>query len=123
MNDTKFKIWCMDTKTWIKNEYGGYEFTMGDEHVGMPSYIYVQYIGQTDKNGTEIHKGHVVKAKFTKDMGQWDKELTPLIKEVKWIDSKAAFEPFFNYGTDYEYNVGPWEVIGNIFENPELLED
>jgi len=120
MDDTKFKIWCMDTKTWIKNEYGGYEFTMGDEHVGMPSYIYVQYIGMKDKRDVDVYgqdickdsDGHLHRI-FWGQFGvcaeyrAWDRDCGTV-----WTSCRLEKIPYWDL-----------EVVGNVFENPELLED
>jgi len=123
MNDTKFKIWCMDTKTWIKNEYGGYEFTMGDEHVGMPSYIYVQYTGLKDKNGVEIYDGDIVNQWWRSSFGK-DGDKIIGVHKIVFDEQQLAYGS--NAGGFWYYlaKMHPMniEVVGNIHENPELLE-
>lgn len=69
----------------------------------------MQYTGLKDKNGREIYEGDVVKNEYGKVM------------EVQYDPRSAAF----GVGDYYFGTIGSGkilEVIGNIFENPELLE-
>ncbi|MFR2528735.1 MAG: YopX family protein [Clostridium paraputrificum] len=80
----------------------------------------MQYTGLKDKNGTEIYEGDIVK---------YTSELENGIFEVKygkcrfyglWIEAN-----FMGIATDLFYLgcSNELEVIGNIYENPELLEE
>ena len=72
----------------------------------------MQYTGLKDKNGVEIYEGDILRIGSS------------LIEEVKWVgvgDWVGAKQPmvgFISYETIYPK---PIEVIGNIYENPELL--
>lgn len=114
MRDIKFRAWdAIAKKMWTPivglngvlltyNQIGGY--------VSFPAYEdpLMQYTGLKDKNGIEIYEGDIIKDEID---GYHD---TVVYKENKFI-----LEPT---GDDCVY----WdkcEVIGNIYENPELLND
>ena len=67
-----------------------------------------QYTGLKDINSVEIYEGDIVKAKTN-------------IGYVKYNEKDCKFEVCtLDWDIDFsEYSC--WEVIGNIYENPELL--
>ena len=85
-------------------------------------WILMQYTGLKDKNGKEIYEGDVVKT-FTVTGGklQEDKGL----QEIHWWNSgfcrgikDVQGLPLWWLDKDTQ----KFEVVGNIYENPELLE-
>ena len=74
----------------------------------------MQYTGLKDKNGKEIYEGDVVKC-HDHPTGIYD-GVGEVIFNCGYYSVKALLPPLHDYGTAWT------EVIGNIYENPELLE-
>ena len=94
-----------------------------------------QYTGLTDKNGVRIFEGDILRG-FEYPFRSNNNGEFNYFAEIVWFDDSSAFgiytfkNPKSNVrgisegNTDYlEYfNVDKWEVIGNIHDNPELME-
>ena len=78
----------------------------------------VQFTGFCDKNNEEIYEGDIVKFIDRVTIPNKPEEC---ITEVFWWDVMACFA-LKNTHTEFNFTiVDEMEVIGNIYENPELL--
>ena len=114
---------------WYCSEFGSMRTDEVDpETVG-------QFTGLTDKNGVKIFEGDILRGFEYPFCSNINGEFN-YFAEIVWFDDSSAFgiytfkNPKSNVrgisegNTDYlEYfNADKWEVIGNIHDNPELLE-
>ncbi|GAG79107.1 unnamed protein product [marine sediment metagenome] len=80
--------------------------------------ILLQYTGLKDKDGKEIYEGHIVHF-LNHNTGEF------LKREVKWNETFMGWDIYTvrNYveNTPTSKDAGI-EIIGNIYENPELLK-
>ena len=103
-------------------EYG--TIIYGDDIVADLTKVDVmQFTGLKDKNGKEIYKGDILRI-----INEYDKVN---ITEVKFIDGGFTVEDDFG---EYDMTTIGWainiwdnensnyEIIGNIYENPDLLK-
>lgn len=108
----KFRGKSLNTGAWVygdlqhKGKRTFVEYEVAPETVG-------QYTGMNDKHGEYIYEGDIVLCKFgycgnPRMFAHEDKVV------VKW--GRAAYDSL-NSSDIYEY-----EIIGNIYDNPELLK-
>ena len=114
--EIKFRIWDKINRMWLRC-FNVNLFDIGD----LPNVELMQYTGLKDKNGKEIYEGDIVKYKFPYDTRL--KHISP----VKFLETEASFGIKDIYGNEIPlYTISAnnyFEVIGNIYENKNLLEE
>ena len=127
--------WITDSETYIRDGDG---IWLSDENLNVVTVIpetVGQYTGLTDKNGKKIFEGDILRG-FEYPFCSNNNGEFNYFAEIVWFDDSSAFgiytfkNPKSNVrgilegNTDYlkYFNVDKWEVIGNIHDNPELLE-
>lgn len=136
MRDIKFKIWNKIEKRMysyvnvkeISPIHDRVIVSNGNKMFDFHDIELLQYTGLTDKNGTPIYEGDIIKAYHwsldenfnpVKDESSYD------IREVVWSDEHASYlvlGEIDNLPSDYLGNCSQIEVMGNKFEHGELLE-
>ena len=89
-----------------KNNYGNYTISFNEIEL-------MQYTGLKDKNGEEIYEGDILKSYYYID--------TPNGEQERYHQKEIKFDEI-----SCEYNINAFEnleVIGNIYDNPELLKE
>ena len=133
MRPFKFRAWDVEEKCWIPQEqlaidafgegiltYEGSQDRWCNETI---PYILMQFTGRLDKNGTEIYEGDVVEYGWLIEHGshETDNSGTGVVQF-----DEQALEYNIKPLDDREYPslgiVSDCKVIGNIHENPELVE-
>ena len=81
-----------------------------------------QFTGLTDKNGTKIFEGDIVKREFTLWHGETKKTRETQIGVVVYSNRDCGFQVKKKCNLRKPWDGDTIEVIGNIHDNPELLE-
>ena len=114
VRDSEGKPHIVDTKYAV---YLGGEpiFVCEDECEVIPETV-GQYTGLTDKNGKKIFEGDIVKNEYRKGKYQYFKIVYDARVYCWQVENKYGMLGFL-------YNcIGDLEIIGNIHDNPKLLE-
>jgi uncharacterized phage protein (TIGR01671 family) len=87
----------------------------------------LQFTGYFDRNGKEIFEGDILSIPSSKSDTGYNKLIKKEIIFFMGAFCTKRHDSEFNYDRDYgmpgncEGSGNPWIVIGNKFENPELL--
>lgn len=127
----KYRAWdkankkLCDVKTW--SEFNGGEVTIKRDGenasyvVSLDDIVIMQSTGLFDKNGTEIFEGDIVKScGYDSDQGRIYKT-TDFTGVIVYRKNSFCLQ-FGDFLDSWWANDEEVEVIGNIYENPELLE-
>ena len=131
----KFKVWNESLKQWVDPTvcfFGsdGVFFTFdGGLHKAAPHYKAVFWTGLHDKNGKEIWEGDVVQQPMNQITGYESSDGSPIWGGKTIIKGHVIFK---DGRFEVEETIHIWlplakvngvEVLGSIYENPELLKE
>lgn len=107
MREIKFRAWKkFENRFYTQeemNEIGGYYYTHRVDNE-WDEYPIQQYTGLKDKNGKEIYEGDILSAEG------WSNVV------IKWEDAQS-----FSLSEEYGQYAYDFTIIGNIYENKELI--
>lgn len=108
MRVIKFRAWDKEEKSWVPSGIM-LELVIGkDLSQENDRFELMQYIGVNDKNGKEIYEGDVL------EVDDYWRTLNVVVELEEGV--------FFPFGDpDQSPRPEQVEIIGNIYENPELL--
>ena len=127
MREILFRGKCFNTEEWVEGYLGievpdelviqkfsydeYFKSNCIDQYSVKPETI-GQYTGLSDKNGTKIFEGDILHAAQGNFVVRWSESICSFV-----AGEKERMRPCMNSGT-----MNCCEVIGNIFDNPELIE-
>ena len=104
MRQIKFRAWDKVNKKWLETE-----LILKDEQVD-----FVEFTGLLDKNGEEIYEGDIVRFGFANNLTThevvFDKNF--MCRDMIHNRREVGMREFWS---------DRLEIIGNIYENPELI--
>lgn len=123
--EIKFRVWDSVKKQWTFDFYFGLDLRPDPilEGRDMDDFIFQEFTGLKDKNGKNIYEGDILCEKMTKELAAEGNDC--FIGQV--IYSSGAFmleDGDVLYGHVLSFSPDVLEdfyVIGNIFDNPELI--
>jgi uncharacterized phage protein (TIGR01671 family) len=112
MREIKFRAWNKSARAMLE---WGYLRVCGQHLLFVDSLTWMQFTGLIDKNGKEIYEGDIVE--------QYAESEWSLRYEIQWRDDHCGFwmntqgKPHL----DLNHYREKLTVVGNIYENPELV--
>ena len=123
MREIKFRAWDKKDKLWV----AGWSIGQAGVQTETSNKVFMQYTGLQDKNGKEIFEGDVVKIE---DYYENIRIGIIVFDSGTYKLQNLGQNFYYQFGSDGEYD---WEsienvdednieIIGNLYENPELLD-
>lgn len=103
--EIKFRVLCERSNTM-------FFIGLGHTYKDLSDTKIMQFTGLLDKNGAEIYEGDIIRH----DEANMNMQVVFENGCFNWADENGKSYNALHVG------VGSWTVIGNIYENPELLE-
>lgn len=126
--EIKFRAWdselkfMVDPSKYLVGFDGKLYFNNGGQLIDQTDKLkFMQFIGQTDKHEKEIFQGDIIS-----NNSSWHQGNTWVIEKkfgcflMRFVSGVA--EPKNGFILSYDFNLDIYEIIGNIYENENLIK-
>jgi uncharacterized phage protein (TIGR01671 family) len=117
MRSIKFRAWDRLNNKMYHTPFNGKIGEINDIFLNAGNWIYLQYTGQIDKDGTEVYEEDILEVNTVigKDFSQVLLHFTN--RYVVTFENAGFSFGGYTFGNSHLERI---KVIGNIYENPEL---
>ena len=124
MRELRFRVWDVDGRAMIYGQTAIDAIPLAEAN---PETIFImQYTGLPDKRGVEIYEGDIVKHPLcVKEPHEADESCATFIGRIQFEVDRGQYLAINTKQNGYVIALSEaykFEVIGNIYESPELLE-
>jgi uncharacterized phage protein (TIGR01671 family) len=126
MKELKFRIWSKRVNQYIDIDTSNYDFSLNELFYELQkNHVVQQFTGLKDVNGKDIYEGDIIRYEYPEQprysrKGYENPNLPDNMSVIRWTREGEDNHPGFRV-YDLNGQGGKIEVIGNIFENSELL--
>ena len=120
MREIKFRVWNKDINCYMDEIYTPYNTLINSTR--FEDLLFEQYTGLKDKNKREIYEGDIIflEREVCSERGEFENytEKTKFVVEFK----NGSFGKVTEINHEH-WTISKFDVIGNILDNPELLNN
>ena len=108
-------------------DWNKYDFGYGDLQLDINDDPVMQFTGLQDKNGKDIYEGDIVemRIRWAEYKGQDEDEMPVRYQKGRVVFDSGCFwidSPLVSINCHFHYNNSDREVIGNIYETPDVKD-
>lgn len=123
----KFRVWDTFDEDMVNDIFFSWQdcgYESLNECLSDERWKFMQSTGLFDTNDKEVFERDVVKCYTVTEEGEYEYVGVVCLKDFAFVivDEKDTYDPLWNYKSGFVDIETEIEIIGNIYENPELVE-
>ncbi len=131
MREIKFRFWDKENKKMIYGaeetyDYGASGVPIMEDNFGLllknSGECVMQYVGVKDKNDVDVYEGDIIIKSVEYNQRTYDALYKVIYQDTGYYLELLNYYADIKSGIVVSFPYGDFYVVGNIYENPELLE-